>query len=392
MDTQFWLNDITQLINPNNLNFLNKSGNQRNIMLLNLISGLAIIIGTGCLIKTKKKIFISLVILVLSLSIFIKVFFLSESFKSVGVSRFTETVSPERERPINSKLSNSYDTGVVLVRDINGDNPSGLNNALYVNQAFNFNKGDIIALSTNGAILETCIIEGIQYTTDSNTPVIILLNPLKNSYSKSVTKILKVSDSSPNIVVPPDPNLSIQQSGGGSGDINKMAVANFPKYTLPNLNRNDWNLELATYGPSEPTYEYQGQPFGPLKCRTSNVSNPMGTINVTEYDAPPTMYGTCNVQENNNDYKMTTNQEATVSQRVDDLLFHKGNAQAQFSPVAIDTLPNDQEAFAHFCYRNPTNLVNPKYASIFVNEPDKFMMVSKLARATGTENGGGGGR
>ena len=393
MDTLFWLNDIRQLINPNNLSFLNKSGKERNIMLLNLIAGLAIIVGIGCLVKTKKKIFISLIILVLSITIFIKVFFISESFKNTNVSRFGETTTPNQERPINSNLSNSYDTGVMLVRDVTGDNPSGLNNALYVNQALNFNKGDIIALSTNGTILETCIVNDVQYTNDgTNTPVIILLNPLKNSYSKLVTKILKVSDSSPSIVVPPDPNNSIEQSRGGSGDPVKMAVANFPPYTLPNLDRNDWNLELATYGPSDPTYEYQGQPFGPLKCRDSSLNNPMGTINVTEYDAPPTMYGTCNVQENNNDYKMTANQEATVSQRVDDLLFHKGNAQAQFSPVAIDTLPNDQEAFAHFCYRSPTNLVNPKYASIFVNEPDKFMMVSKLARATGTENGGGGGR
>jgi len=91
--------------------------------------------------------------------------------------------------------------------------------------------------------------------------------------------------------------------------------------------------------------------------------------------------------ENNNNIRMTENQEATVSQRVDDLLFHKGNAQSRFSPVSVDTMPNDQEGFAHFCYRNPTNLVNPKYASIFVNEPEKFKLVTKLARATGSENG-----
>jgi len=34
-------------------------------------------------------------------------------------------------------------------------------------------------------------------------------------------------------------------------------------------------------------------------------------------------------------------------------------------------------------------LVNPKYASVFVNDPKKFKLVSKLAKATGTENGGG---
>jgi hypothetical protein len=75
--------------------------------------------------------------------------------------------------------------------------------------------------------------------------------------------------------------------------------------------------------------------------------------------------------------------------RVQDLLFHKGNSQAQYTPMPVDTIPNDQEGFAHFCYRSPTNLVNPKYASVFVNDPKKFKLVSKLAKATGTENGGG---
>ena len=86
---------------------------------------------------------------------------------------------------------------------------------------------------------------------------------------------------------------------------------------------------------------------------------------------------------------MTTNQEATVSQRVDDLLFHKGNSQTIFSPMPVDTLPNDQEAFGHFCYRNPTNLVNVKYGSIFVNDPEKFKLVTKLAKAQGNEGGSG---
>jgi hypothetical protein len=121
----------------------------------------------------------------------------------------------------------------------------------------------------------------------------------------------------------------------------------------------------------------------------------MGTINVTEYDAPPTMYGTCNVAEMKNgkynDQIMTENQEATVSQRVDDLLFHRGNSQVMFSPVPIDTNPDNSIAFANFCYNSPTNLVNAKYASIFVNDPEKYKLVSKLAKATGTENGGGGG-
>jgi hypothetical protein len=95
------------------------------------------------------------------------------------------------------------------------------------------------------------------------------------------------------------------------------------------------------------------------------------------------MYGTCNEGEIGpngvlNNTIMTENQEATVSQRVDDMLFHKGNSQWMYSPVPVDTMPNNQEAFAHFCYRNPTNLVNPKYASIFVNEPDKFKLITNI--------------
>jgi hypothetical protein len=393
MTTPFWLNDISQLIDFNNINFLNKSGSQRTIMLLNLIASVVVIIGVVYTLKTKKKMYIKLILIVLTATILIKFLFIKES-SSTFKSKFSE-MNP-RTNPINSNYSNSYDTGVSLVRDVDNTNPSGLNNTLYVNQALNFNKGDIIALATNASIMETCIINDVQYTTDgTNTPVLVLLNPLKNNYTVGDTRILKVSDSSPNLIVPPDPNVSIQQSGNGTGDPQKMAVQNFPVSKLP-YGRYDWNLELSSYGGSEPgkkaNYEYQGPPFGPLKCRSSSLTNPMGTINVTEYDSEPTMYGTCNVQVDNNDNKMTTNQEATVSQRVDDLLFHKGNSQAQFSPVPVDTMPNDQEAFAHFCYRSPTNLVNPKYASVFVNDPDKFLLVSKLARATGTENGGGGGR
>jgi hypothetical protein len=360
----FWLNDFTQLykidLDPNNL--------------LNTLSSLLIISLVIITFKTKdSKYFVILVGLLL---IIIAFYYLNKDKSS-----------------FDPTISNTYNTGIYLIKDT--DN----NNALYVNQASGFNKGDILALSVNGNITETGIVSDIQYTTNpgvsgSPIPVILLLTPLKNSY-KANTLVMKVSSSSPNIVAPPDANVSIQNSNGYISDPFEMAVQDYPKYNLPNLNRYDWNLELSTYGglqPGQPpNYKYDGQPNGPLVCRTSTTENPMGTINVTEYDEAPTMYGTCNVQENNNDYLMTTNQESTVSQRVEDLLFHKGNSQAQYSPVPVDTLPNDQEAFAHFCYRSPTNLVNPKYSSIFVNDPDKYKLVAKLARATGTENGGGGG-
>jgi hypothetical protein len=70
------------------------------------------------------------------------------------------------------------------------------------------------------------------------------------------------------------------------------------------------------------SYNYQGPPYGDLKCRESDVQNPMGVIQVPEYDSQPTMYGTCNVQERNsltgkiNNNTMTENSEATVSQTI----------------------------------------------------------------------------
>jgi len=379
--TEFWLNNLTELFNVDNFDF--KEGDNY-IKCLNIVALLTMVIGTTTVILTKNSIYFAIMVLILSFTILIK--------SNITTSMFTPT-----ENIIDSNLTNSYDTGVYLVRAVN-NNPNELNNIIYVNNAFNFNKGDILAFNSNGKNLETNIVSDIQYTVDEHIPVIILLNDLKNSYSKYTTRILKVSDSSPNIITPPDGNVSIGKNTFNS-DPMVMATQNYPSFKLPNGNRNDWNLELATMGPNgmPNSYVYQGQPYGDLKCRNSNVSNPMGVLQVPEYDAPPTMFGTCNEGEIGpngilNNTFMTSNQEATVSQRIDDLLFHKGNAQAQFSPVPIDTLPNDQEGFAHFCYRSPTNLVNPKYASIFVNDPDKFKLVTKLARATGTENGGGGGR
>jgi hypothetical protein len=374
METQFWLDDITELINIENFQ-LNGSEPQRKTKMLNLVAVFSIIFGGIFYKKTQNKMSLLIGLLVLLLTVLLKPGKTVSSFRSTK-SNFAEV------------LSNSYDTGVYLVKAANNKNPSGLNNTLYVNNALNFNVGDIIALSNGQDIQETNIISGVQYTVAENTPVLLLLNPLKNEYSKYTTKILKVADSSPNIITPTDPNMSIQQGSGV--DPMEMAVQNYPKFTLPNLDRNDWNLENSTIVPGAPNYyQYQGQPYGNLKCRQSNEYNPMGTINVTEYDSAPTMFGTCNVQEDDNNNKMTTNQEATVSQRVEDLLFHKGNSQAQFSPVPGDTLPNDQEGFANWLYRSPTNLVNVKYASVFVNDPEKFKLVSRLARAQGNEGGSG---
>jgi len=387
---QFWLDYLPDLLNLQNFTFLNNGPKTENYTkVLNLVSIMALIVGLSLTFVKKDSVYFAITVVVLSLCILVN---------SNKASKFTSVNVP------TSNLSNAYDTGVYLVKAVTHE-PGKLNNLLYVSDVLNFNKGDIIALSINGNIVETNIVTDIQYTlepspTGTGTPVIVLLNNIKGDYSKYTTRVLKVSDTSPNIIPPPDGNFSINSVNypQGMSDQQTLAVQNYPPFNLPNGNRYDWNLELATSGvngvPS--TYEYQGQPYGDLKCRESTLNNPMGVIEVPDYDTAPTMYGTCNEAELNsngktNNYTMTDNQEATVSQRVNDLLFHKGNSQWHYSPVPIDTLPNDQEAFAHFLYRNPSNLINPKYGSIFVNEPEKLKLVSRLAKASGTENGGGGG-
>jgi hypothetical protein len=377
---QFWLDYLPDLINTKNFTFLNNDPKTHNyVKVLNIVSLLAIIAGLTITVITSNTVYFALTVVVLALCILIN---------SNTASGFTT-------------VSNAYNTGSKLVKPINPD-PSKLNNVIYVNTALNFNKGDIIAFEVNGQIRETNVVSDVGYSNNPEQlgmPIITLLNNIKGNYSVKNTQILKVSDTSPNIIPPPDGNLSIQQANSGYiSDPRVMAVQNYPKFGLKNGNPHDWNLELATMGPTgmKNSYTYQGQPYGDLKCRESSLNNPMASLEVPEYDNLPTMYGTCNEGELNtdgilNDIAMTRNQEATVSQRVDDLLFHKGNSQWHYSPVAVDTLPNDQEAFSHFCYRNPTNLVNPKYASIFVNDPEKLKLVTRLARATGTENGGGGG-
>ena len=378
--TDFWLDNFADLFSINNFSF--KGGY---IQILNLVALFSIIIGIVLVVITKKPFYFGLVILVLSMTILIKT--------NIKTDKFSQVVQSDE------LLTNAFETRSRVIKDI-----SPGSNKIYIDNSLNFNKGDVISVS-DGIKSESHVISDVQFTTDTKRPVLILLTDIIGNFSKGNTRILKVSDVSPNIIPPPDGNVSIMDSGAGNTTQEQMFLDAFPKSddTLTG-NNYDWNLELSTYGglePGEPpTYGYQGPPYGALRCRESTVNNPMGTINITEYDAEPTMYGTCNVGELtstrdgkvvNNDYLMTDNQEATVSMRVDDLLFHKGNSQSRYSPMPVDTLPNNQEAFAHFCYINPTNLVNPKYATIFVNDPEKFKLITSLTKAPGTENGGGGG-
>jgi hypothetical protein len=371
------------LFNPDNFTFLKKNDNSY-IKVLNLVALISILTGLVLSIKLKDPKYFGISIIVLSATIL---------FKNT-LSKFSEVQNAKVQ---NTKiqnidvLTNAFDTGVKLQRPIIKKN-GVYNNKLYVKHTLNLNKGDVIALESEGLPTETHIISDIVSTLETLEPVIIVLNEINGNFPLN-TKILKVSDVTPNIITPPDANKSIRDSNPNNISVDEMELQGYPKYTLPDGSRYDWNLENSTLVAGEPSiYKHQGPPYGPLGRRSPTIQNPMGNIYPVEYDNTPTFYGTINSQDSTNgilnDKIMTESQEMSVSQRVQDLLFHKGNSQWHYTPQPVDTIPNDQEGFAHFCYRNPTNLVNPKYASIFVNDPEKFKLVSKLARATGTENGG----
>ena len=390
--TEFWLDNFTELLSVENFNFSKYTTNTTNTTsttnkIYNIISLVVIIIGLMLVYKTKKPMYFGIVIVILSVIILLKSS--NDKFTNVG------NVSGQ-------PLSNRF----VLKAKLLNNTVAG-SNRLLLTDTFNINKGDTIVITDTKDQYkqETNVIaDVIPSPNNESVPVIILLNNLKHSYSKNSTQLLKVDDVVPNVVPPPDGNVSILRSptNGRTSSLEDMTSNNYSniKLTQP-VGRDDWNLELSSYrNPGKNTYQYQGPPYGDLKCRESTINNPMGTVNILEYDAPPTMYGTCNVsnkvtlpdgREVTNDYVMTNNFEKGVSMRVDDLLFHKKNAQTRFAPMAVDTIPDNQTAFANFCYRSPTNLINPKYASVFVNDPMAFKLVTKLAKATGTENGGGGG-
>jgi hypothetical protein len=372
---QFWLDNFTDLFSLENFDFLSKKDGSNNyIKVLNLVALLSIIVGLSLSIKTKKPLFFGISIIILSVTILIK---------TNLVAKFSNIENID-------VLTNAFNLDILLTRPVEMNSSK-----LYLNNTFNLNKGDIIALETPGKPIETHIIAGVETGITTEQYILTAENTVQ-SYPIG-TKIYKVSNVSPNIISPPDGNRSIRLAGarGMPSDPDSLAVRSFPNdYSLPDHSAYDWNLENSTLvAGTKPTYVYQGPEYGNLGRRNPRIQNPMGVVQIPDYDSDPTFFGTVNVGDFtdgvSNTTIMTDQQEATLSMRVQDLLFHKGNSQAQFTPMPVDTIPNNQEGFAHFCYRSPTNLVNPKYASVFVNDPKKFKLVSKLAKATGTENGGG---
>ena len=127
---QFWLNNLLDLFNTQNLTFLNNDIKPENyIKVLNLIALLSIVLGVSITFIKKDALYFSITVVILSLTILIKSN-ISKVSSFVPISKVTS-------------LTNAYDTGVYLTKAIKND-PSGLNNIIYVNTSLNFKKGEEI--------------------------------------------------------------------------------------------------------------------------------------------------------------------------------------------------------------------------------------------------------
>lgn len=362
----FWLNNPAVLISPDNFVRTDKT------KLLNIIALISIIIGILLSIKFKKPVYYGFTIFIMSLT----VFFNTEGFAAIV---------PDKTAPA---LNTVTVTGIQLKKAFVKGGANSKNNQITVNNASNISKGSVIGITNildkENKNYESHVVSSIiESPIDGNT-VIVLMNDIEKNYPIG-SKILKISDITPEVIPQVDPLKSIKSADDSSSSDPVVIALDRVKNQRINSGPQDYNLELSNQG----DYTFQGPPYGNLECRNPSTNNPMGSINVTEYDEEPTMYGTCNTQYRDTGNIMTNTFESGVSQRIDDLLFHKGNSQNVFTPVAVDTIPNDQTAFGNFCYRSPTNLLNPKYGSIFVNDPEKLKLIAKLTKATGTENGGG---
>jgi hypothetical protein len=333
---KFWLDDFRDLVSPENFEL-----NERN-KVLNVVSLFIITVSLLVSLKTKNEFYFGAGFIILSILIII-----NNKMQYFSENRYSSVFYNNTNDPGN--LSSS-DTNTILTEDsIVNDNKINVNNIQ------NFNSGDIIEFKEfNNATTNESNIVGSVNSIDNT---IILRNAVKKNYPKgTIINILK--SVRPQIISQSDPSVSIESSKG---------FTNPPK------------------GIRE--YSYYSPKVNDLSCRYPMQNNPMGNIGIEEYDERNKYYGSC-IQDPNNNNTINELYEAGVSQRIDDVIYHRGNSQSRFTPMAVDTVPNAQDQFAMFCYQTPGNLVNPKYASVFVNDPEKFKLVASLAKATGTENGG----
>jgi len=333
---KFWLDDFKDLVSPENFELNDKN------KVFNVVSLFIIIISLLVSLKTKNEFYFGAGFIILSILIIIH-----NKMQYFTENRYSSAFYNNTKDPGNLTSS---DTRTIITEDAFVND-----NKISVNNIQNFNSGDIIEFKEigNDVSNESNIVGSVNQI-DST---LIIRNALKKNYQKgTLVNILKSVQ--PQIVAQSDPNMSIEQSKG---------LINPPK------------------GINE--YSYYSPKTDNLTCRYPMPNNPMGNIGIEEYDEMNKYYGSCNEDPKNND---TINQlyEAGVSQRINDVVYHRGNSQSRFTPMAVDTVPNAQDQFAMFCYQTPGNLVNPKYASVFVNDPEKFRLVASLAKATGTENGG----
>ena len=201
---EFWLDNISFLISLDNFNFDGNSPSQKNIKILNIIALTSLVSGLILVYIKRNPKYFAMGIAGMGLTILI-------NSKSKDISSpFTN---------VTDVTDTGFETSTTLMKNINKNDPSGLNNIIYVNQALNFNKGDIIGLANNNKIVETNVISDVRYTTQEQIPVLVLLNPIKYNYSKYSTKILKVSNAGPDIKPPPDGNNSIQLASNYKPDL-----------------------------------------------------------------------------------------------------------------------------------------------------------------------------
>jgi hypothetical protein len=391
----FWLNNFESLFALNNFN-LNNSPDVKAIKILNILSLFIIVFSILFTLKTKKVFYFGIGIILLSIIILIynNNYSSKSGFSAVDTRPSGSAVSStDTKTSVNGNQATTFTNSIQLIEDVlttNTDTEGKVNpviNKMKVSSVSNINPGDIIQISdtVTASVSETNIIDNVYTGTgkDEASPFITVKNALKKNYLSKQTKIGVVKSVAPQIQTPPDPLLSIQQAKPYYNPASFLFEGNIIKNDLNN--RTDARLDRAVGD----AYKHQGPPYGDLACRPPTINNPMQSLNVTEFGTKPNMFGSCNI--NMSEDKINEIHESGVSMRREDLIYHRGNSQQSFYPVAVDTHPNQQELFAMYCYQTPGNLVNPKYASAFVNNPKQFKLLSTLARATGTENGGGGG-
>ena len=98
------------------------------------------------------------------------------------------------------------------------------------------------------------------------------------------------------------------------------------------------------------------------KCKNSILKNPHMNVLISDYHDEPKRDSACdpndeNIKENINEYH-----NENLYKNIDDL-YDKKNSQRQFYTMPVTTIPNDQQAFAEWCYKPPPS-GNCKYNGV----------------------------